>query len=829
MTTLPIDETPQAFREPGTDSVANFVGHSSGPTKFLPGCRLCSPTWGECKIKLLLEDDNGIAIRLRLRETEWTHELKRDDGTILCNLQELQVLRQVAEEEDSETAIHFKDCNIKYRPQERYSCLFPHQSDEAHSVVELLQNSSIDSIGEKATRESNMLLCPVSACRCISSWHEGVERQVHALAKHWPIRQSICGEVVEGMIDITPITTCRDDLSREEYACTTFWADRVSTQNLPVEVRTNASLDDYPRVLNSMSWAGRTNNDIAIHPSWQEDVINATQPAVLRCKYRKATTQPTKLYDAYTKTTERDMNVEYYLALSYCWNEWAEENESALKEEFDKIAQRLGIHYFWIDRWCIDQGDAAEKVREIPRMRSYYTGASGCVVLTGPDVQPFQCVPRHDGAILSAIQQIVLNEAALRSLVACKWSTRVWTLQEALMSRQVVYAVQNQLIDGDYISELIAYVETSSEYHTGNYQWIGGYGCYGWNANYPSVVFPRQFRMEDDDDSYRLIILRTVFGGEQQYRELQSKTRGVSMPFEEALAMFKGRDATREEDYIYGILGITERGGEIRIEYGIDWTTMLGKLKHAGMITERQLASPTVNKLPGMSWLPACGSGYGPFTNIAWHNTFVYRPKLAWSEEGAAVLAVRFEWVNPTYGGRNLTVRYHGLGSEIMYGDIRFPDIPGLCAMVWGTSELEFTEKRVGGTHLMLCSEVDEKTRKTVAIKVAENPEGGNINRKDGYILEISYWLEGSPRMLRGRGRRYVIGSAPVTSTTPDQSSGDDSGKEEEQDGTSDEEEVKVTIDVSARADGDEDDWYYSPEEDEGDGGQEPTRQGQDI
>ncbi|KIL84576.1 het domain protein [Fusarium avenaceum] len=509
-----------------------------------------------------------------------------------------------------------------------------------------------------------------------------------------------------------------------------------------------------------ISRKGRNNPYLAVHDSWHGTISTVAQPAVFQCQQRKANTNPTRLYDAYKRVQTLNSSPENYLALSYCWEEWPD--NKLLQDKLEGIARRLSIRYFWVDRWCIDQDSVADKAVEIKRMRDYYTGASGCVVLTGPEAKLFQLVPQHDGAILSAYQQVQCNAEALRSLFDCKWVSRVWTLQEALMSRQLIYSVDDQLIDGDYISELVSYMETFSEVFVndgGNDpEWVGGYGCYGWNPRLPTTIFSRQFRMTGKP--LQPTIIRTIFGGRMQYEELQTIHHGLRMPLEEALTMVAGRVATYKEDYTYGILGITERGHEVDVKPGIDWLTMLGRLQRAGMITERQLASSAPSIHRGMSWLPECGPGYGPFTCLERLAAFVPRPKIVYSEQGAAVMGTIFEWVEPEYQ-EFAFLSIHGMACRLVRGKIRFPKIPGLIARVGGISSQPFDEGRLSGVHVMLCRDVDNDTKETVAIKVAGDIKGKNVYRQDGYVLELHKWLEGGPSMLKGE--EWTVGGTGLS------------------------------------------------------------------
>lgn len=373
------------------------------------------------------------------------------------------------------------------------------------------------------------------------------------------------------------------------------------------------------------------------------------------------------------------------------------------------------------------------------------------MVLLKEDAEPFECVPQQDGVILSAFQQLVRNQSGLRSLLFSEWASRVWTLQEALLSRQLIYAVQGQLIDGDFISELIAYLDTASEIYCGpkdEETWIGGYGCYAWNVKAMPAVYPRQFRFEERPET--LCILRTVFGGEQQYEMLQSRRQGSLMPFEEALTLVKGRSATKKEDHVYGVLGISERGDEVQVDYDITWYAMMEKLRKAGMITERQLASSNFNSEPGRSWLPECTSEYGPFQHIDRLTAFVPRPELSWSQDGTTITGARFEWTKSTFNQWPVHSKYDHVPCFSVRGKIRFIDIPGLVATVHGISEFPLTQDRVSGTHIMLCKDVKTGVEATIAIQVTGKTTGKQVSRKDGYVLELIHWSGGNIDLLQG-------------------------------------------------------------------------------
>lgn len=703
--------------------------------------------WTCCKLSVT-DDPDHLTIQFELAGTRWTRQVDKLDGKVFCNLQEIQVLRWIAEDGDSpeEVAAVVNSLQVKHPPRSRYPCIFPHQAAEAHEVLEIMANmkaGDIRRLGNEAVRNHTVVLCPARASTCGGSYR--VRKQVLRLAAAWPVRQTLSRSPVEGMIDITPVAVCLE--GHETGRCASSWARGASAaREQRKDIRTHKTVGDLVRTLDQVISRPR---ELALHESWRRDIDNVTQAAVLACKHRASTVRPPRLYDAEARTVVGGLRVSHYIALSYCWDEWR--NDASLRQTLASVSRRLGIRYFWVDRWCIDQESEDDKAREIPRMRDYYRGASACVVLVGPHAKCFRCVPQQAGVIMSASQQLRLNKDGLRSVFSCRWSSRVWTMQEALMSRQVIFAVQGQLIDGDFISELLAYAEWA---HHGTTRICG---CYRWDPRLPVVVEPLHIRLHKGE----LVIIRSIFGGSQQYAELCSSSGMVLMSFEEALAVSAGRSATIAEDYVYGVLGISMGGERVTAEYGkgqpLDWRKMLSKLKDSGMITDRQLAAPSVNEHPGMSWLPnGDSSPYGPFLAGERIAAQIPRPQLSWTEQGATVTAAEFEWVDVIKsdddGGINTYMEnVDNMPCHRVLGSIR---VEGMLLDVAATSsKVKFTMQRLEGTHMMLCGIIGNQA---IAMRVSGNVHGGRVQREDGYVLEL---FCPSDRLRSLKGKEFVVGS----------------------------------------------------------------------
>ncbi|KAI7775207.1 hypothetical protein LA080_007158 [Diaporthe eres] len=155
--------------------------------------------------------------------------------------------------------------------------------------------------------------------------------------------------------------------------------------------------------------------------------------------------------------------------------------------------------------------------------------------------------------------------------------------------------------------------------------------------------------------------------------------------------MMSDRFATVQDDYIYGIFGISQGGAPRQGQYNIGWFSMLDKLKEGGLITDRLLASPTA----------------------------------------AIVLGAVFEWVESEHS-KDRVLNIHGMACRLVRGRIRFPDPPGL---------IRFTEDRMSVTQVMLCAGVCS-TEETVVLKFLGDIGGGSVYRQDGYVLELHQWIE---------------------------------------------------------------------------------------
>ncbi|RHZ78276.1 hypothetical protein Glove_166g259 [Diversispora epigaea] len=124
------------------------------------------------------------------------------------------------------------------------------------------------------------------------------------------------------------------------------------------------------------------------------------------------------------------------------------------------IIKTLGRRYVWIDALCINQDDINEKSNEIPFMGIYYANCQECIVLLEPQTDSmeeisstFHICSRNFLKFEKPVNncEYTLDKCSAQffnMLGTCKWITRVWTVQEALLPKVIKY-----VICGSYMCE----------------------------------------------------------------------------------------------------------------------------------------------------------------------------------------------------------------------------------------------------------------------------------------------------------------------------------------------------------------------------------------
>lgn len=164
----------------------------------------------------------------------------------------------------------------------------------------------------------------------------------------------------------------------------------------------------------------------------------------------------------------------HYTALSYTWS--GPVSESAIlvggvplhiTENLESALRRLRgstrVKNVWVDAICINQNDYEDKNVQVSLMGQIYASATRTVVWLGESSAESDVAMEYIDSLRhrasnrpsgdSNVDQLPLQDIV--DLMQRKWWTRIWVVQEALMSRRVIVACGQKEVDMVYFVRLV--------------------------------------------------------------------------------------------------------------------------------------------------------------------------------------------------------------------------------------------------------------------------------------------------------------------------------------------------------------------------------------
>jgi Heterokaryon incompatibility protein (HET) len=212
--------------------------------------------------------------------------------------------------------------------------------------------------------------------------------------------------------------------------------------------------------------------DYSILREW----LSFCQQNHITCKRQE--TQPLeglRLIDCDTLFIVQATSSSLYIALSYVWchaggntsqarslpvtllqakpvDRLLPRNLSKVIKDSITVARELGIRFLWVDKYCIDQGNAIEKHDQINKMDVIYRRAQVTIIaasgkgensgLPGISNMPRTLQPL---AKVGNITIVSTMGHPAHSIKQSRWSSRAWTYQEAVLSRRRLVFTDNQV------------------------------------------------------------------------------------------------------------------------------------------------------------------------------------------------------------------------------------------------------------------------------------------------------------------------------------------------------------------------------------------------
>ncbi|PQE26371.1 Heterokaryon incompatibility protein [Rutstroemia sp. NJR-2017a BBW] len=140
---------------------------------------------------------------------------------------------------------------------------------------------------------------------------------------------------------------------------------------------------------------------------------------------------------------------EPYVVLSYVWGPPSGDWPPTVLDAVE-VTRRMGERWLWVDRLCIDQGNAEEKAWLISKMGEIYEGAEFTIVgaagdartgLLGVSGAKREVQPGIPGSTL-LVSTLPDPRTTIRS---SEWATRGWTYQEGVLSNRRLVFTSSQI------------------------------------------------------------------------------------------------------------------------------------------------------------------------------------------------------------------------------------------------------------------------------------------------------------------------------------------------------------------------------------------------
>lgn len=205
-------------------------------------------------------------------------------------------------------------------------------------------------------------------------------------------------------------------------------------------------------------------------------------------------------------------------------------------------------------------------------------------------------------------EQAEIAGMEVNALEKTMWASRVWTFQEASLSGRTVFVgssvvksaaelVVANILDQfrDKRSHLLYKGVEINEADDGFVHAVwrrkadGGTKITGGNSQECSIASATQLLRD------RVVLDETYAGTEYDYIDEIWRRSGQ-------------RHCTKEEDRVYGMLGLVRHGNTMTVEYGIGFEEAVRRAAKEGLISQGVFLAATKSTKPGRSWCPAPGA-----------------------------------------------------------------------------------------------------------------------------------------------------------------------------------------------------------------------------
>lgn len=295
--------------------------------------------------------------------------------------------------------------------------------------------------------------------------------------------------------------------------------------------------------------------------------------------------QPTRLLDLLSGEVKEPKTRQRYAIVSYVWTQW--DDPAQVVDKCRGILQGTGITAIWIDQLCVKQDSIEDKQAEIPKMAEYYEGAAVCIALLKEADISETCFGRGKRDIPHVMD---MWQATLQAVDQSVWKSRVWTYQEAALSKNLLLVGKDGVISQQEYSLLLMLMVRRPEA-------IAGRVAVSRNKNGRILSV--------GDGEARARVGNHPFSSAARAMEKYGEGKASLVEFWKDMG---ARKCVVEEDLVYGVLGMLQPGEAVAVEYGIGFEEAATRVFKTTSVLASIMAMPPSQK-PGACWLPKAQRG----------------------------------------------------------------------------------------------------------------------------------------------------------------------------------------------------------------------------
>jgi hypothetical protein len=309
-----------------------------------------------------------------------------------------------------------------------------------------------------------------------------------------------------------------------------------------------------------------------------------------------------------------------YEALSYVWGDAATTLPIYVGSQRKRVETTINLEcalrhlryqdrdrILWVDAICINQSDDSEKTHQVRMMRKIFAGAKRVLAWLGPEtvdgqvaVQTLRRVAEDPNLHLKIDDPRDLSRPSINEndgiklytwFHECHWWNRIWTVQEFVAAKELIF-----------ICGGISIMSTSVCEFALNFLQHRNSCCP--NLDHVNSILPKITAI-----SYEIELIEFI------------RSEEFKLSFAQLLAQFRGRQATKPEDKVFGLFGLAEESDDFHetiVAYGLSaaeayercTTTILATSHSLDILSQSVLPceaslEPSANhQLPLPSWVP---------------------------------------------------------------------------------------------------------------------------------------------------------------------------------------------------------------------------------